>query len=370
MEQRSRTGTVAKRPQAKSATPELAAALEGPFVAAGTFLKLSSKGKWQKRIFQLRGTFLMYYASQAATKKGIPKGSDSSAMPDAAIDLHKIKTIEYDAAETSLVLTSFTDKTICLKFLDDHDAASHQMWIDRLEDSKEGYLTAHQAEVDETAAAMATLVEEDEDEDDDDDDEDEVEVEATVVKMAEMTFTAPEVLDAAAKLQAAMRAKAARTQVAGMKEKKAQDGAASKLQAAMRGNAARARVADLKSASAESASEVADAANRQSEAQAPTTFQGFVEKQGHSSLGFSFKKRLFVLAETGGEWMISYYQGTAALEANKKGTIALKGAQVAVIDGLNFSIQTSSGKSYPCRVETSDEAIEWIAKINSAIGHE
>ena len=68
--------------------------------------------------------------------------------------------------------------------------------------------------------------------------------------------------------------------------------------------------------------------------------------------------------------MISYYQGTEALEANKKGTIALKGAQVAVIDGLNFSINTSSGKSYPCRVETSDEAIEWIAKINSAIGHE
>ena len=68
--------------------------------------------------------------------------------------------------------------------------------------------------------------------------------------------------------------------------------------------------------------------------------------------------------------MISYYQGKEALEANKKGTIALKGAQVAVIDGLNFSIHTSSGKSYPCRVETSDEAIEWIAKINSAIGHE
>ena len=305
MERRQRRETVAKRPQGKSAPPELASALEGPFVAAGTFLKLSKKGKWQKRIFQLRGTFLMYYVSQAAIKKGIPKGSDSSAMPDAAIDLHKIKTIEYDAAETSLVLTSFSDKTIRLKFLDDHDASSHQMWIDRLEDSKEGYLTAEEAEVGETAAATAVLVEQDEDEDedddDDDDDEDEVEVEATVVKMAEMTFTPPEVLDAAAKLQAAMRAKAARTTVAGMKAEKAaaeaeaQDSAASKLQAAMRGNAARAKVAELKSTASESAREVADAANRQSIGQAPTTFQGFVEKQGHSSMGFSFKKRLLPL---------------------------------------------------------------------------
>jgi hypothetical protein len=61
MASRDRGATVAKRPNAKDEDSEIAKFVSGsvPPAAHGYLNKLSKKGKWQKRFFQLRGPFLM-----------------------------------------------------------------------------------------------------------------------------------------------------------------------------------------------------------------------------------------------------------------------------------------------------------------------
>ena len=43
--------------------------------------------------------------------------------------------------------------------------------------------------------------------------------------------------------------------------------------------------------------------------------RGIVEKRGHSFFGFAYRKRLFVLGETGATWEIVYYKNNSKKES-------------------------------------------------------
>jgi hypothetical protein len=97
----------------------------------------------------------------------------------------------------------------------------------------------------------------------------------------------------------------------------------------------------------------------------PPVYQGWVEKQGPSTFGMSYQKRLFVLQEAGAAWEIAYYKGEKS-EANKKGSIPMTGASIHPMDETSFVVDTPN-KIFPCRVDTPAECNQWQEKIAEAI---
>lgn len=334
-----RRGTIAKRPATKSAPLELADSLIGPYIAEGLFMKKSSKGKWQKRLFQLRGPYLMYFDSPQKVKKGIPKDSPDSAMPDAAIYLRNIAsciTVMEDGGK--IVMTSHSGNTLEFKAVSASDVEKLENWVE--------LITTQIEKIDPAPdVAGAPAGSDDEDEDDADDTDN-----FTGAAAVSMSFTPEaELEDAAIKLQSLLRSKAAAKQVAGMKEAEEQSSAALKMQGAFRMKAAREQVATKKAEVAES-----------------MEHEGEVEKAGHSALGMAFQKRTFVLKPgSDGKWEICYYKGEKT-EANKKGTISMLGASVKAVGALNFKITTPS-KAFDCRVPYPENTEEWVSKITKAI---
>ena len=195
--ERSRAATVAKRPGAKNSPTDLADCLIGPYIASGLFMKKSSKGKWQKRLFQLRGPYLIYYDNPKKVQKGIPPDSKDSALPDAAIDLRNMAKCAFlDEDGGKIVLTSGSGKEFELKATSARDAALVPEWVEKINQQ------LSELGVEQVVTPAATIDEGDEDDEDDDDNDGEA-----FGEVPTNFSTEQELADAAVKLQAIMRGK-------------------------------------------------------------------------------------------------------------------------------------------------------------------
>jgi hypothetical protein len=135
-----RVATLAKRPGTTSEATDLANYLIGPCIASEVFLKKSTKGKWQKRLFQLRGPYLIYYDNPKNAQKGIQKGSDDSAPPDASIDLRNMRSCVFFSEDGGkMVLTSGSDNTTEIKATTARDAAVVQLWVEKINEQLEEF---------------------------------------------------------------------------------------------------------------------------------------------------------------------------------------------------------------------------------------
>jgi hypothetical protein len=356
--ERGRSQTVAK--SAKSAPVDLADCLKGPYLASGLFFKKSKMGRWQKRLFQLRGPYLIYYDNPKKVQRGIPRAHPDevvhdSATPDATIDLRRIVKCELVEEDGGIiVMTSQSGKKFELKATTPGDAQHSPRWVESINTQMEG-LGATSIDVVNHVSSVEVVVEDDEEDDEDESEVDHFITEADVVAVGEMSFTSQaEIYAHVVKLQSLLRAKQAAKKVEGIKEDKAaeeQGAAATKMQSAFRAKAARGVVATKS-------------------AEAKPDHTGDVYKQGHSAFGTSFQKRLFVLNDSDGDgkWTIKYYKGPAEA-ANLKGTIVLAGASVTKksTDEFEISTRANGGKVFNCKTDEPAAAEEWFSKITSAI---
>ena len=95
----SQRATILKHPKWGSEAADLMPHLmDVPSKARGFLLKLSSKKKWVKRFFHLRGHYLIYFGSVAASRKGLPKDADensvSAMMENGCLHVNVAKTDE------------------------------------------------------------------------------------------------------------------------------------------------------------------------------------------------------------------------------------------------------------------------------------
>jgi hypothetical protein len=101
-----------------SGAHELNSYLGEKFMAKGYLLKLSQKGKWQKRFFIIKGPFLMYWANKAKSEKR-KRPTDPITMectvPDAAIDLRCMVACELDSQISVLQMESSSGRQFKLK---------------------------------------------------------------------------------------------------------------------------------------------------------------------------------------------------------------------------------------------------------------
>jgi hypothetical protein len=106
-------------------------------MARGFLLKQSSKGEWQARFYQLRGSFLMYWASE--------KKSLRVKNPDSAIDIRLIASAEvfqflkFESSgssrvleEPALKLTSLSGREIVLRARSVVDRKNISEWQKRI----------------------------------------------------------------------------------------------------------------------------------------------------------------------------------------------------------------------------------------------
>ena len=111
-----------------SMTPELLSLLREPYQARGFLLKLSSKGMWQRRLYELRGPFLCYWASEAAQKSS-GASNNFVSEPDASVDLRFIGDISLEKGPSPfLSLTSSDGITLQLKAAEKKDEAHLSLW--------------------------------------------------------------------------------------------------------------------------------------------------------------------------------------------------------------------------------------------------
>jgi len=98
--------TMVKRPNLKDMGEDTDDCISGhlatPFIARGYLSKLNTKGKWQRRWWELRGPYLMYWSSESASRPKRKAPLDSVSMPDAAIDLRAIPTLFLDGTEMAM----------------------------------------------------------------------------------------------------------------------------------------------------------------------------------------------------------------------------------------------------------------------------
>lgn len=102
--------------------------LTHPFIARGYLLKLSHKKKWQRRWWEIRGPYFMYWVSEkqaTSTRRGADP--ESVSMPDAAIDLRCITAAFLDGSE--LVLHSHSEREFRLKPSNLADQAHMKSWL-------------------------------------------------------------------------------------------------------------------------------------------------------------------------------------------------------------------------------------------------
>ena len=128
----SRSGTVLKRPSRMALLEGgfQEQLLAGPASASGYLWKLSTKSAWQKRFFELRGPFLLYWSSEKQRRAstltspaGSPPGKAASAA--GAIDLRRIAASSGCVVEgDQIALKSLGGRTISLKIVSPHDAGS------------------------------------------------------------------------------------------------------------------------------------------------------------------------------------------------------------------------------------------------------
>jgi len=110
-------------------------------MARGFLLKQNSKGAWQSRYYQLRGSFLMYWASE---KKSMKKGG-GAANPASAIDLRLLASVEVFQfmkfassasplviEEPALKLTSLSGNEIMLRACGAVDRKNIPQWQQRI----------------------------------------------------------------------------------------------------------------------------------------------------------------------------------------------------------------------------------------------
>ena len=100
--------------------------LIGPYQARGLLLKLNSKGTWQKRLYELRGSYLCYWASEAKQKTG---KDGAVSPPDAAVDLRAAQKAEWEIDSHQLVITSDNGVEIRLKAPSLKDEAHMPQWL-------------------------------------------------------------------------------------------------------------------------------------------------------------------------------------------------------------------------------------------------
>ena len=108
-----------------SEVPDLGTFLIRPYQARGLLSKLSSKGQWQKRLYELRGPYLCYWSSESAQK--VDRNGHVS-MPDAATDLRTMQSVEWNVEAQQLILTSKEGADIRLKAPTKKEEASMPQW--------------------------------------------------------------------------------------------------------------------------------------------------------------------------------------------------------------------------------------------------
>ena len=112
-------------PSATGDIDDLAVFLDARYIAKGYLMKLSTKKKWQRRMYQLKGPWLMYWETDHATRKDmtITRSQYTVTMPDAAIDLRRISSCRVESAADSntgvLLLTSASGRVIQMKATSD-----------------------------------------------------------------------------------------------------------------------------------------------------------------------------------------------------------------------------------------------------------
>lgn len=91
---------------------------------AGSLMKLSTKGKWQRRWWEIKGPFLMYWQSNNASLKK----KNILPLPDAAIDLRVVAKVSFDEKTSILALVSQRGRVFNFKPTSGKDFAMMQQW--------------------------------------------------------------------------------------------------------------------------------------------------------------------------------------------------------------------------------------------------
>lgn len=96
---------------------------------AGPLLKLSTKGKWQKRWWEIKGPFLMYWQnSNASVKK-----KNILPLPDAAIDLRVMVEVSLDEKSSILSIVSQRGREFKFKPAHSRDNSMMPKWEEAIQ---------------------------------------------------------------------------------------------------------------------------------------------------------------------------------------------------------------------------------------------
>jgi hypothetical protein len=394
----SQRATILKHPKWGSEAADLMPHLmDVPSKARGFLLKLSSKKKWVKRFFHLRGHYLIYFGSVAASRKGLPKDADENHLssPDGAYDLRCIRKSEVIGAGegSKIILQSNEERTIELMAISGPEWKNIARWHKYIAQAID-----KAAEKSKYSSSLTTTEEEDEDEvifgntqaeekvrlteepiDEEDSSTVFEELEKSNISSNDVAMLQIKVKDEAEKTPEFEIESEPEAGVVDLEQKPATVEAQPEADAAVMSKSA----AEIERDSAASETETENG-TAEPELQAPLDstasadtivaeslkpFSGMVSKSGHTTLGRSFQRRKFVLDRTGPKetWEVRYFKG-----AEEKGKFSMRGASVELnhANSVEFTIRTESGKSFPVRTETVDEAHTWIEKLNQAIAAE
>ena len=120
-----------------SVPPDLMKWLQEPYRAKGQLLKLSSKGTWQKRYYQLHGPYLCYWSSEATVKN-----CNKISLPDpsASTDIRLVASCTLDTGPAPQIVLGCCDGTsIKLRALSKEEEINLKKWITLLKASMEKY---------------------------------------------------------------------------------------------------------------------------------------------------------------------------------------------------------------------------------------
>ena len=120
-----------------SVPPDLMKWLQEPYRAKGQLLKLSSKGTWQKRYYQLHGPYLCYWSSEATVKN-----CNKISLPDpsASTDIRLVASCTLDTGPTPQIVLGCCDGTsIKLRALSKEEEINLKKWVTLLKTSMEKY---------------------------------------------------------------------------------------------------------------------------------------------------------------------------------------------------------------------------------------
>jgi hypothetical protein len=365
----------------------------------GLLMKLSSKNVWQKRYYQLRGPYLMYWGSASGVKKNIEKGN-VVGTPGVSIDLRLIREAEIFSGGV-LILTSKSNQLFSLKsvnnnndikeWLDKIDAQllqeqeirkSQSFEVQKAKDARPTVFMSHESTAyDEEPAneetteeearkeelnALNALAEKDENDDDEEGDEevqkktneDEILAATKVQSITRQKLSQKKVNNireekikqeqATLKIQNLSRKKTAMKKVeAKRNEKKEDEKQIIKIQGLIRQKDAKKRVDNIRDEKqqnegdkpVEEANETTTNDDSDVEKFA-SNYRGLLEKAGHF-VNTGYKTRMFVLSKDQSNynyWSLNYYvdEGMGRL-GEKKGDIILKDSIIETNNNANNS---------------------------------